>query len=1511
MAELVEDEFGAGVVQVDRPLPEENAGLAYMADVDAKGEADEDRTWNDLLGKAPTEEADDQFTAKMSPELAAEIGAGQPDPSRDGVTTQDEADANRKSLGQKLGAVASDIGRGLVEAPRQIVGGAADAFDEAGQLLGEITGIGGVQLKNDKGEWDFDYLNWEEWEAAGKQDALTGLFKTGEADSVTGNFVRATSQFMVGFIPALKATKWIGGAGKLATKWVGGAGKLATGARALTAGAVADAVVFDPHEDRLSTFLNEVPALEPFVSDYLADNNPETESSWEGRIKNAIEGAGLGLTAEGATALFRAFKYYKVQRAEAAQLAADQPSVQAQAGRDAMREAARNDIVQDIPDAALAPLGRADGPMLLELSPDAGDTTKIEAYLRTIEAENRVAASVERNDALARIIAVTDAAQVRMGSDTSDDAFGVLLDAVRRGDAPSVGGAKPVAGIIKGLGGVDPSSGFAAELRNLGVTSRTHPGLFRRGGLESLDNVPVNEQPIFSARDLDDGNGYVPEQAWLDAMKDEVAGDPWRSLDEQARYVDEVQPIEELQEELQRLGIDPSEMSNATIRQRIAAITEEQEQLAREFAPEDATTADLDDVLDDAYDRELAEAAASADQGPIGGELPEGIPVNELIEETRRRKLGREKVVAKLAESDEPVRMKRGGFSALVSPSPDAPGGWRITTIGEDGKPSGHIDHGTKAEALDDAFQQGFDVPGRIAKAQPKGQPKIFINHARINSPEDVKAVLQEMADMDTDAIADKTRGVVSNDKTIKESSQEYRDLNDLIGRPPGPMSAAQAVAARRLLVSSGEQIVELAKKASAPDASPADLFNFRRSMAVHYSIQSEVIAARTETARALQSWNIPAGSSPARSKAITDLIMQHGGAGDTVSRAKAVASIGDNPVMLNSMARELGSGKFGRALYQVWINSILSSPITHAVNLLSNAMVAAYSIPERYLAAGVSKAFYNGEIQAAETSAQMFGMVKGMRDGLRLIWHGNNAEGMEGIGDVFDAFGKAEIHVSDISAEAFGMGSEGAFGRGLDMLGKIVNVPGSLLQIEDKFFKSMGYRMELNALAYRTAASEGLEGEDAAKRIADILANPPENLKADALDAAHYMTFTNELGKIGKKFTTGVNAIPAARLVLPFIRTPTNIIKYTFARTPLAYMSGAIRSDIAKGGAAAAQAHARVALGSTLMLVTADMTLEGTITGRGPSDNRLRATKMMTGWLPYSIKVDDRWYQYSRIDPIGMMMGIGADIAELTSNANGEESEMMVTAAVLALANNLASKTYMTGIYDFIGAIDPSNPTNTPGKYLSGFAGSMVPYSSFLRNVARAGDTTMRETRGSTYGEDGKVDTVATYLDNMINNVRRSIPGMGADLPPRRDLFGEPIERASGLGWIYDLLSPIASRADNPDPVTKVILDNKIKISVVPRVIKGVWLSDEQYSEFSRLSGEPLKEHLDKLVTYPGFKRLSDGPDGMKAEVVRGLVNTFRNRAKEVMMREYPELQRLSYMRQLERAQILQGEQN
>jgi hypothetical protein len=146
---------------------------------------------------------------------------------------------------------------------------------------------------------------------------------------------------------------------------------------------------------------------------------------------------------------------------------------------------------------------------------------------------------------------------------------------------------KPVIDAIKRMGGVHPDSPLAAELRNLGVTSKTAPGLFRREAmtidtpqgpivrepLHALDNVPMSEVfDRFGARGVDDGAGYVSQQSWIDAVRDEMAGSPWLTPDEQARFDNVRRPVEDLDEFMSRFGIEWRGRSNAEVMAEIREV---------------------------------------------------------------------------------------------------------------------------------------------------------------------------------------------------------------------------------------------------------------------------------------------------------------------------------------------------------------------------------------------------------------------------------------------------------------------------------------------------------------------------------------------------------------------------------------------------------------------------------------------------------------------------------------------------------------------------------------------------------------------------------------------------------------------------------------------------------------------------------------------------------------------------------------------------------------------------
>lgn len=97
----------------------------------------------------------------------------------------------------------------------------------------------------------------------------------------------------------------------------------------------------------------------------------------------------------------------------------------------------------------------------------------------------------------------------------------------------------PVIEILKARGGVHPDSPLAGELRALGVTTKTHPGLYRRQSeaLRSADNISLDEEVIFHGRGIATTDGYVPEAIVLRAIADEVAGRPYRTGDHYEREI--------------------------------------------------------------------------------------------------------------------------------------------------------------------------------------------------------------------------------------------------------------------------------------------------------------------------------------------------------------------------------------------------------------------------------------------------------------------------------------------------------------------------------------------------------------------------------------------------------------------------------------------------------------------------------------------------------------------------------------------------------------------------------------------------------------------------------------------------------------------------------------------------------------------------------------------------------------------------------------------------------------
>jgi len=121
----------------------------------------------------------------------------------------------------------------------------------------------------------------------------------------------------------------------------------------------------------------------------------------------------------------------------------------------------------------------------------------------------------------------------------------------------------PVLSILKKRGGVRIGSKLDAELRNMGVTPKTVPGLFVTDrGRGAADNIIAREHDIFDDFKTDE-NGYISQNDILDAIRQEVSGAPIRSADDASAIANEEALIANVEEWLDSIGVS----RNATIKE--------------------------------------------------------------------------------------------------------------------------------------------------------------------------------------------------------------------------------------------------------------------------------------------------------------------------------------------------------------------------------------------------------------------------------------------------------------------------------------------------------------------------------------------------------------------------------------------------------------------------------------------------------------------------------------------------------------------------------------------------------------------------------------------------------------------------------------------------------------------------------------------------------------------------------------------------------------------------------
>lgn len=555
------------------------------------------------------------------------------------------------------------------------------------------------------------------------------------------------------------------------------------------------------------------------------------------------------------------------------------------------------------------------------------------------------------------------------------------------------------------------------------------------------------------------------------------------------------------------------------------------------------------------------------------------------------------------------------------------------------------------------------------------------------------------------------------------------------------------------------------------------------------------------------------------------------------------LSQLGYSPVRA---AQILGTIQIAKAdwsdkMFEYWRNAILSSPRTQAANLLGNFGHAAWHFTaERLVEAGIN---------------QVAGRSEGAQLGELPYVYGAMLPGISRAARNFMVTFQTELPQFDRQ-----LGREGQFKYDSPNIaiggktGRIVRLPQRLLLAVDDFAKTLFANMEVASSAYRIAKQEGLEGEGMRQRMASLTADLESEAWDSAYTSAQELTFQQRGGKLtnaAKRALLSVRRdVPynLAGYVIPFVTTPLNIMETAVKKSPLGSLALANKmySNYKAGkpifqGATAQAAQQVLAWGVVAALMSNDDD-DPWITGAESSHHRGKRELALRTRPPQSIKIGDRWYSYSRIEPFATTLASVVDwVRAVRTKDAGTGAETMLGSVI----GQLKDKTFLQGISDILTAAEADSKTEGFGRWASSFAVSWVP--NLARTSGRAADESMQQ-RG-VWG-DGK-DWWAMLAQRTA---QRSEVVPGVDSQPIYDLWGREIPASQSYipqtDWLYRMTAPVDNRQEDIFLGDRIMLnwnnqnpdDPKYGLPPQKSYQKGgkrFYMTDKQYADFTKLAGE------------------------------------------------------------------------
>jgi hypothetical protein len=388
------------------------------------------------------------------------------------------------------------------------------------------------------------------------------------------------------------------------------------------------------------------------------------------------------------------------------------------------------------------------------------------------------------------------------------------------------------------------------------------------------------------------------------------------------------------------------------------------------------------------------------------------------------------------------------------------------------------------------------------------------------------------------------------------------------------------------------------------------------------------------------------------------------------------------------------------------------------------------------------------------------------------------------------------------------------------------------------------------------------------------------------------------------RSLANGMSHTPFFHLLVPFVKTPLRILERTaIDYTPLGLLKDRVRADIIAGGPRRDEALARIGLGSLMVYTAFQLAEDRSIVGL---DGDYRSSARLSR-PSYSLKVGDDVIEFKRLDPIGTLLGWGADLRAYLDDQDqippadrGNAAEQIIEAAMWATQANVLSKTWLTSLRDLVELatnVKEGQSSQGWGQYLQSFATRFVPASGIQRSVGR--------------GIAGVDHDAAGFIEGLLKQSFGS-----ATLPVKRDgLLGRPVPVESGDRLFGFKAGPGPSDVD--DPLFSELERLSFDIGKPSRSFHGVKLNSSQYNRLLELRGQvvtkdstglTLEGALRELIKLPEYKAL---PRAGKVQAIRDEMRGYTEKASSQLVAEDHDLARHVAANQVWDKALLEGTDN